>query len=173
MIRTFVLFFILIFSLLNGHEGHSDVLLEITPIPWLEKIGRFHLIFLHFPIALIVMTAAAEVLWVLFANPLFTHAARFMILAAAIFALPTALLGYAFSFGFHYEGIESDLFFWHGTFGFITAGLAILTAILRERCVHDQSPTPIPYYLSLFALFLFVSLTGAFGGSLAFGLDVW
>lgn len=165
-----LLIFMLAYCVLEAHEGAQ--MAEIT-LAWWGKLGRFHLIFLHFPIALIVMTVVAELLWVWFANPLFTYAARFMLLAAAIFALPTALLGFAFSFEHHYEGLQYSLFLWHGTLGFFTAGLAILAAYLRERCVHEKTLTPLAYYIALFILFISVSLTGAFGGSLAFGLDVW
>ena len=150
-------------------HGHHDE----TVVGWLPAIGRFHLLFLHFPIALTVMTVLAELLWIWFANPLFTHAARFMILAAAVFALPTALLGWALGSGQHFEGVELDLFVWHRYFGFMTAGLAIFAAILRERCVHEKAASAIGYYLCLLLLFISVSLTGAFGGSLAFGFDAW
>lgn len=143
------------------------------PADWLASIGRFHLLFLHFPIAMTVMTVVAEVLWIGFRNPLFTQAARFMILSAAIFAPPTALLGWALGSGQHYEGIQLDLFAWHRFFGGLTAFLAIAAAVLRERCVQQKGSSTSGYYLCLFFLFLSVSLTGAFGGSLAFGLDVW
>jgi len=166
-----------------AHEGHHDILMlsagaadgkaaEAVP-GWLPAIGRFHLLFLHFPIALTVMTVAAELLWIWFANPLFTHAARFMLLAAAAFALPTALLGWALGSGQNFEGMQLDLYVWHRYFGFMTAGLAIIAALLRERCVREKNASTFGYYLCLFLLFLSVSLTGAFGGSLAFGMDVW
>lgn len=192
MVRTklagkFLLVFFSLILFLHAHEGHhsfSPLAAEVGTAPagekaaaspenWLASIGHFHLLFLHFPIALIVMTAVAELLWIWFKNPLFTHAARFMILAAAIFALPTALLGLALGYSSHFEGEQLDLYAWHRNFGLMTAGLAILTAILRERCVAEKTSSATGYYLSLFVLFIFVSLTGAFGGDLAFGLDVW
>ncbi len=174
---------------LFGHEGHFGASLvseggganplsagALSPAAasgWLPAIGRFHLLFLHFPIALTVMTVVAELLWIWFASPLFTHAARFMILAAAIFAVPTAFFGWALGYGQVYEGVQLDLFVWHRYFGFMTAGLAIIAAILRERCAQEKTSSTVGYYLCLLLLFISVSLTGAFGGSLAFGLDVW
>jgi uncharacterized membrane protein len=140
---------------------------------WLNRIGRFHLLFLHFPIALITMTVVAEWLWIWFRNSIFNHAARFMILAAAVFAPPTALLGLAFGYGQPYEGLSLEFYIWHRYFGLLTAGLAVIAAILRERCVRHPNVSAISYYLCLFLLFICVSLTGAFGGGLAFGLDVW
>ena len=172
---------------LEAHEGHhsfspfsaeTDFLIDDAKTSsrlavWLGGIGRFHLIFLHFPIALIVMTVVAEWLWIWFRNPIFDHAARFMILAAAIFAFPTALLGLAFGYGQVYEGLNLELYVWHRYFGLLTAGLAIITAILRERYVRQYASSLASYYICLFLLFICVSLTGAFGGGLAFGLDVW
>lgn len=146
---------------------------DISFLGWLAAIGRLHLLFLHFPIALIIMTVVAEWLWIWFANPVFNHAARFMIVAAAAFAIPTALLGLAFGYSQNYEGIALDLYAWHRYFGFLTAGLAVIAAILRERHVKEYSTSLASYYICLFFLFLSVSLTGALGGSLTFGLDVW
>lgn len=172
---------------IEAHEGHhsfssiageSDFFVANSQfssrlVSWLNHIGRFHFIFLHFPIALITMTVLAELLWIWYRNPVFDHAARFMILAAAVFGIPTAFLGFALSYGYQYEGLSLELYLWHRYLGVLTAGLAILAAILRERYVRQYSPSKVGYYISLFFLFISVSLTGAFGGSLAFGLDVW
>lgn len=160
---------------LEAHEGHSSFLSTDSDffLNFFSAAGRFHLLLLHFPIALIVMTVVAEWLWIWFGGLMFSQAARFMIFAAAIFAPITALLGLAFGYGQHYEGLSLDLFVWHRYFGLLTAGLAILTAILRERYARELSSSLTSYYISLFLLFLSVSLTGAFGGSLTFGLDVW
>lgn len=183
-----LLFILAVTCFIQAHEGHdqslsasltevdfnpSDISNSQTISSWLNGIGRLHLIFLHFPIALIVMTLVAEWLWIWFANPLFNQAARFMIMSAAIFAPITALLGLAFGYGQTYEGISLDLFAWHRYFGLLTAGLAILTAFLKERYVRETSSSLTSYYICLFLLFLSVSLTGAFGGSLTFGLNVW
>lgn len=182
------LLFLFSISFLQAHEGHqqsyplfsaeTDFFTPHSQAPdrlatWLNRIGRFHLLFLHFPIALIVMTVVAEWLWIWFRHPVFNHAARFMLLSAAIFAPITALLGLAFGYGQLYDGISLDLYVWHRYFGLLTAGLAILTAILKERYLRQYAPSLVSYYICLFLLFISVSLTGAFGGGLSFGLDVW
>jgi uncharacterized membrane protein len=174
MLLGSLMFILSICLCLEAHEGHSHSLADSDFLThFFAVIGRFHLLFLHFPIALIVMTVVAEWLWIWFGNPMFSQAARFMISAAAIFAPITALLGLAFGYGQNYEGLSLELYVWHRYFGLLTAGLAILTAILRERYTLERSSSPKSYYISLFLLFLSVSLTGAFGGSLTFGLDVW
>ncbi len=185
-LKLFILFLLSI-CFLEAHNGHHESYPLFSAEPELfsdsqtpdrfanvlNQIGRFHLILLHFPIALIIMTVVAEWLWIWFRNPIFEHAARFMILAAAILAPPTALLGLAFGYGQTYEGLSLDLYIWHRYFGLVTAGLAIIAAILRERYARQNTPSLVSYYLCLFLLFISVSLTGAFGGGLSFGLAVW
>jgi uncharacterized membrane protein len=165
-----------------AHEGHhhaseiSDIsalfLSDSQGVPWnqwMSWLGSFHFLILHFPIALIVMTVAAELLWFLFKNPVFDHAARFMILAAAIFAVPTALLGLSLGYGNHYEGELLNLYTWHRAFGLATAALAVVTAILREGYTRHVFYSLTGYYIALAVLFVLVSLTGTFGGEMTFG----
>lgn len=169
---------LLFVSALSAHEGHHQVIAESSSSlfgfdsfeAFLHWIGTFHFVILHFPIALTMMTVAAELLFIWYRKPLFDQAAYFMILAVAIWAPPTALLGYALSYNVVYSGINHDLFLWHRYFGSITAVLAILTAYLRFAYVNQKSQSLTTYYISLFFLFLTVSLTGVFGGSLAFGI---
>lgn len=187
LIGGITLFMLSLCFFMQAHEGHHSffsfstepdffVTSSLTSTHfnyWLHSIGRFHFLFLHFPIALIVMTVLAEGLWQWYKNPLFDYAARFMMLAAAAFAIPTACLGLAFGYGQVYEGLSLDLYVWHRYFGCLTAGLAILAAILRERYVRHYASSLVSYYICLFFLFISVSFTGALGGSLTFGLDVW
>lgn len=63
------------------------------PESWAQWVGGFHFIFLHFPIALIAMTAISELLLICYRRPIFDYAVRFMLIATAILAAPTALFG--------------------------------------------------------------------------------
>lgn len=87
----------------------------------MQWVGSFHFIFLHFPIALIAMTVISELLFAWYASPLFDYASRFMLIAAAILAVPTALLGLTYSYTATYDGILADFVWWHMWFGFATA----------------------------------------------------
>ena len=165
-----------------AHEGHhlqvgdiENSWLKPDPLSsnwdrFIDWIGGFHFVFLHFPIAMIVMSVAAELLGVWFRNPLFSDAARFMILTAAIFAPITALLGLALGYHSNYQGAELDLYTWHRLFGLLTAGLAVITAILREGYTYRIFRSLTGYYIALVALFILVSLTGSFGGEMTFGV---
>ena len=74
----------------QSNEGGSS-------ITWLQWLGSFHMIFLHFPVALINMVAISEFLFVIAKKPVFEISSRFMLIAAAITAPPTAMLGLIYS----------------------------------------------------------------------------
>lgn len=136
----------------------------------IKWVGNFHLILLHFPIALITMAAVSELLFFWYGNPLFDQASRFMVLAAAVTVIPTVLTGLAYGYNVPYEGVMASYFWWHRFFGIFTALLAILTAVLREFSPQKSSCPRAPYYLCLFLLFISVNVTAFLGGSLTFGI---
>ncbi len=170
----FLFFAFLFLSFLSAHEGHSHKLTEeiafVNVESFLHWIGTYHLIFLHFPIALITMTVVAELLFYCFKKPVYDQAAYFMIMTAAIWAIPTALLGYALSYNITFHDTALDLFEWHRYFGSVTALLAFITAYFRYAYANQQSTSLKSYYISLLCLFIFVILTALFGGDLAFGV---
>lgn len=171
-------------TFLFGHEGHKEMdenksikeSVRTTESPpaseqykgrpqsWIQWIGSFHFIFLHFPIALIVMTAISELLFAWHSNPIFDYSSRFMLIAAAILAVPTALLGLTYSYTASYNGLLADFVWWHMWFGFATAILAIFVAFIRERWGISKL-----YYTCLVLLFLLVNITGFLGGGMTFG----
>lgn len=175
---------LLSFTFLFGHEGHKEMdehkpmkesvqttqvipaveQYEGRPQSWLQWIGSFHFIFLHFPIALIAMTVISELLFAWYSNPIFDYSSRFMLIAGAILAVPTALLGLTYSYTATYNGILADFVWWHMWFGFATAILATLVAFIRERWGISKL-----YYTCLVLLFLLVNITGYLGGGMTFG----
>lgn len=178
------LFCLFSFTFLYCHEGHkhqeanttehknttpaSDESpvnqVDGTTLTLMKSIGSYHFIFLHFPIALISMTAISELLFTWSQKPIFDDASRFMLISAAVFSVPTALLGLTYSFTAAYSGLLADLIFWHMWLGITTAALAIFTASLREFLGRSKL-----YYISLTLLFLLVNITAFFGGKMTFG----
>lgn len=152
------------FLLLNffvfAHEDHQN---EMS-ITWLQWVGSFHLILLHFPIALINMLAVAELLLILSKRPIFDFSSRFLIISAAILTPLTALLGLIYSFSFTYEGLMETFLLWHMWLGISTAILAVVAAYIRERWGRTTT-----YLFCLILLLLLVNITGFFGGSMTFG----
>jgi len=178
-------------TMLFSHEGHhkqeeASVIDQLAAVPsiapqatkemrkdHLTKIihwlGRYHLVILHFPIALVVMTAISELLFYWYGSPLFDQAARFMIIAAAITAIPTALFGLALGYDAHYNGMLVNIFWWHRFWGLFTAVMIVVTASLRELHVRKGWETLKLYHICLVAIFISVSLTGFLGGEMTFG----
>lgn len=172
------------FTFLFGHEGHKEMhenksmkesvqtthgpptvkQNEGRPQSLIQWIGSFHFIFLHFPIALIAMTVISEILFAWYASPIFDYASRFMLIAAAVLAVPTALLGLTYSYTASYTGLLADFVWWHMWFGFATAIFAIFVAFIRERWGISKL-----YYTCLTLLFLLVNVTGFLGGGMTFG----
>ncbi|NGX54599.1 MAG: hypothetical protein KR126chlam2_00213 [Chlamydiae bacterium] len=136
---------------------------------WIKWIGNYHPIALHFPIALIIMTAIAELIGIKSRSPIFKQAARFMIIAAAITALPTALLGLAYGYDVSYDETLSLLFWWHRFLGLSTAALAIITACFKELHIRKKIGV-VAYAISLALLVILVIITGYLGGEMTFGL---
>lgn len=183
-ILTLSLLCLLSFIFLFGHEGHKEMdenksmkesvqttqdipaveQYEGRPQSWLQWIGSFHFIFLHFPIALIAMTIISELLFGWYSSSIFDYISRFMLIAAAILAVPTALLGLAYSYTATYNGILADFVWWHMWFGFTTAIFAIFVAFIREHWGISKF-----YYTCLVLLFLLVNITGFLGGGMTFG----
>jgi len=151
----------------SGHLSDSTQLWDYGK--WIKWIGNYHVIILHFPIALIMMTAVAELFSIKSKSPIFTQAARFMIIAAAITALPAALLGLAYGYGVNYDQTLTQLFWWHRFFGLSTALLAIITACLKELHVRKKIGV-LAYAISLALLVVLVTITGYLGGEMTFGL---
>jgi len=161
-----------------GHEGHQEEqatesvkqVEELNTDKIINWVGNFHPLLLHFPIALITMAAVAKLLFFWYGNPLFDQASRFMVLAAAVTVIPTALTGLAYGYNAQYEGVMASYFWWHRFFGIFTAILAIITAVLRELLSQKLPYVKVAYYLCLFLLFISVNITGFIGGSLTFGV---
>ncbi len=163
-----LLFFICCIALslfVFAHEEHAEQPDESGhPKSWTQWVGSFHLIFLHFPIALINMVAISEILFARHKKPIFEFSSRFMLIASAIVSPPTALLGFIYSYSASYSGLMETYLWWHMWFGLATAISTIFVTIIRERFGVNRL-----YYSSLSLIFLMINITGYFGGGMTFG----
>lgn len=134
---------------------------------FLRWLGKFHLLMLHFPIALLVVAAVAESWSVVRASRLPAPTVRFLLLLGATSAVTTAALGWLHALSGYGAGMPRLLALhrWLGT----AAGLwAIVTAVYSERDVRCGIRTPTTR-AALFAGALLIGLTGHFGGMLTHG----
>jgi mono/diheme cytochrome c family protein/uncharacterized membrane protein len=97
-------------------------------IGWL---GKFHLLMLHFPIALFLAAAMAEAYSVLKGSPRFSDSVRFCLWLAALFAIPTAVFGWLFAAAGNGVGSPQILMV-HRWLGTTAAVWLVLTAVIAE-----------------------------------------
>ncbi len=168
----FLLYFLTLNCLVLAHEGHHKTESafenvqdsEELDLSWTEWIGSYHLVFLHFPIALINMLAISECLFAWYRKPIFEFSSRFMLISAAIISPFTALLGLIYSYAVSYEGLMKTFLTWHMWFGISTAILTIALALIREQMGISKL-----YYVCLVLLVLMINITASFGGGMSFG----
>jgi hypothetical protein len=135
-------------------------------IRWL---GKFHLLFLHFPIALGFAALVAEGAWLWKRSFVSAEVVRFCVWLAAAAALPTALLGWLFAASGHGVGSPQLLTAhrWLGTAAALSLGVA---AVCVERDARIGTRRPLARLLLIGAMTMIV-LTAHLGGLLAHGSD--
>lgn len=136
-------------------------------LPWL---GRFHVLVIHFPIALLSIGALFELVGWLGRKPGVEAIVRATVGLGALSAAAAVLLGLANAIEADYSGTLSWVFWWHRALGITTAVVGILAwlALTRRR----RQPTPQRIVVARTAILLaatLVGVTGHFGGSLVFG----
>lgn len=170
-----LLLFLFFCTLAIAHEGHmeqqhspsegvEEVAQASRPTTWIQWIGSFHLIFLHFPIALINMLTVAEIMFAWLKRPIFAFSAQFLLISAALIAAPTAALGLVYSYSVPYTGSIETTLLWHMWLGLTTAIIAAVAVVIRRQTELSKL-----YYACLFLLFFSVNCTAYFGAEMTFG----
>ena len=145
----------------TAHDRHRD----LTGIPKLIAwLGNFHPPMVHFPIAMLVGAALAEILLMSTGREIFQHAARFCVWIGALSAVPTAMLGWFFG-GFQVTDDEWIMTA-HRWLGTVTVVWAIVLLAICERRGARGS-----YRLVVFTGAALAMATGFFGGAMVYGLD--
>jgi mono/diheme cytochrome c family protein/uncharacterized membrane protein len=134
---------------------------------WIRWVGKFHLLLLHFPIALVIAAGVGEVRATWQRDALPSEAVRFCLLLAALAAIPTATLGWLFALSGHGAG-SPQLLSAHRWLGTTTAACLVLTAVWAERDARRAGRT-MRTRLLLLAGILLTALTAHVGGILAHG----
>ncbi|MCX8036211.1 MAG: hypothetical protein N3D11_03960 [Candidatus Sumerlaeia bacterium] len=134
--------------------------------------GKFHPAAVHFPIALIIVAALAELVGLATQKSLYRDSARVMVFAAALTAIPAAALGWATGAFAEYAGALARVLTLHRWLGTAAAALIIVTAIVSEISHRPGRESLKPLYrLLLLASAILIAATGYFGGALVFGLN--
>jgi uncharacterized membrane protein len=133
----------------------------------LRWIGKFHLLLLHFPIALAVVAGGCEAWSAWKGNPAASRMARYCLWLAAVAVLPTVAFGWLHALGGPGAG-SPNLLLLHRWLGTAAGAWVIATAILVERAARRDGPAWWGRAM-IFACVLLVSVVAHVGGMLAHG----
>lgn len=125
--------------------------------------GKFHLVILHFPIALVTLTVFCELLNVRLKHDPLNHASHVMLIAAAVTVVPTAILGQMLGSSEAYSGSLHATYWTHQVLGF--ASVLFIGLALFSRNKNGWL-----YGAALALAFITTNAAGFFGGELTFGL---
>jgi uncharacterized membrane protein len=138
------------------------------------QLGKLHLVLLHLPIALVVATAAADLLWAITRRKFFDNAGLYCLLGALVTAPLTVLTG-SLLLDSKFEGHnpplpEPLLAGQHETAGYIALCVIIAAAVIRVLwgLMNWKWLKPI-YVLLILANLVTISIVGHLGGQLVFG----
>ena len=145
--------------------------------PWsaariLNILGQFHLPSTHFPIALLIAAAFAELLYMFTLRDGLKTVVRFCLWLGALSAISAAALGWAE--GWHYTIRPSEMWVLnaHRLTGTLTAIWALAAVMWMEIKLPPQSTHKRAGFRSiLFFGALLVSAAGFLGGALTYGLN--
>jgi uncharacterized membrane protein len=132
-------------------------------------VGRLHPLIVHFPIALVMVAAAAEVVAAATGEWRWRAAAVVNLRAGAAFAVAAVVAGWWLASA---PGVDATLLLeWHRWLGVITAVAAVAAAAATWRRDRWSTRDLWIYRLVLSAAAIGVAVTGHLGGLLVWGAD--
>jgi uncharacterized membrane protein len=153
-------------------DAGTDVTTEGADLPFLEHLlawlGKFHVLVVHFPIALLVVAASGE-LWSLYRgirHPV--SAVRFCVLFAAAGGMAGTMLGWLHAAFSGYAASASQTLALHRWTGTTAGVLAVCLAALSELDARRGVRSTL-FRILLFLAALLVSIAGHLGGTLVYG----
>jgi uncharacterized membrane protein len=152
------------------HVMDADDYVAAGAMKFIGWIGKFHPSATHFPIALIIAAAIAEVLFARTGKTLFDNARQYCLWFGIIAAIGTGMLGWCLG-GF--ELVDKEwLLTTHRWLGTSTVVCSLVLAFLAWRVYYRDAILLRPWYrLVLLLAVILVSATGFFGGAMLYGLN--
>jgi uncharacterized membrane protein len=137
-------------------------------------IGKLHVVIVHFPIALALSAALADILYAITKKAALKNAGLYCLVLAAIAAIPTVMTGWE-----RLESLQANLpadilsiADTHKDCALISLSLLIIAAAVRISQRNNLSRWWLAGYVILMLLIVgFISATGSYGGMLTHGKD--
>ena len=134
------------------------------------NIGKLHVLIVHFPIALALCAALADILWLATRKDRFRDAGMYCLVLAAISAVPVVITGLAVAGGQEFVGDYLSIVTTHKYLGIISFVIAAFAAIIRLSCREKlKGLWLVAYCVLILALVVSIALTGHYGGMLVHG----
>jgi uncharacterized membrane protein len=130
--------------------------------------GRLHPMIVHFPIALILIAALAELIFLATRSPQWQTAAVTNVRAGAVFAIGSAGAGWVLASSHIVEA--SPALEWHRWLGLMAAIAASTAALMTGKIDRPGKPQRL-YRIALFSAAAIVAVAGHFGAVLVWGAD--
>lgn len=162
-----VVFLVFLVSFQTNAQETTDLLKVDGSFDFWKFIGRFHIVIVHFPIAILLLAASLEIVTFKNFNSKYRPAINVSVVFGGISAIFSAIFGYILS---QHEEVTGQTFDLHQWGGIATAILSSLTLVFLWLILKKgQSPKISLYRWFLFAASLGVIFAGHFGGSLTHG----
>jgi len=158
----------------HDHTSHAQGS-EISGVSRLGRwLGKFHPVVVHFPIAMLIAAAVAELLKSLLGVAWLSNAARYSVLVGAAVAIVAASLGWLNAAFAGYTGDLAWTLEVHRWLGTTVAVWSIIIAIFSELSVRSSGRKYRGWYLATLVVgAALVGVTGHFGGTLIFGIGYY
>jgi len=135
-------------------------------------IGKFHVLSVHFPIALLLVAGPLEFAGAWRKRDVWIRAARIVFVLGALSAVLTGALGWIAAAHAEYPSSLQDTLELHRWLGTSVTVLALAgLALLGTHIKNPSKGVLLAYRAILLLLLLLVPLASHFGGSLVFGID--
>lgn len=132
-------------------------------------LGRLHPVLIHFPIALILLAAAAEAAFAVSRHTRWRIVASVNVQAAAVSAVVAVVAGWQLA---RVPGMEAGpLLQWHRWIGTAGAVLSALAALSSWRLPAPSPRGARAYRLALWGASVLIGLAGHLGGLMVWGAD--
>jgi uncharacterized membrane protein len=132
-------------------------------------IGKLHPLLVHFPIALVLAAAAAELVAIAMPRHGWHSIAVANLRAGAAMGVVTAVTGWLLASSPSVDATPT--LEWHRWVG-MTGAVGALAAALLSSHPHAQSRRPVTVYrVALFGAAFLVAITGHLGGTLVWGAE--
>lgn len=156
----------------GGHDHAHD---HATPATgwrrWVAYLGRFHVMVVHFPVALLLLAGLCELAALRDRWRSLGGLVPALAGTGALASLAAMLLGFAHAMDTRYHGRLAEFLDWHRTGGIATTVAAFVAWALVVRRSRDRTGSATPTRVAVLLTAALVAITGHLGGSLVFGPD--